>query len=117
MSLSVGDHTFKGQLVVPATETEQADIREVEFIFTVEAGGIISSQPTATHNYSLNGIVQEGKLTLKQTIEHLKEDIEFDGEFENEERIVGTFKKFVQNDLVGLGTFQLVRDRPSSAAP
>jgi hypothetical protein len=76
-SLPLGEHKFKG------TFTHKGNPAPLEFVFTVVEGGIISSHSTDAHKYSLNGIVHDGKLTLKQQFDgegHL--EAEFDGDFE-----------------------------------
>jgi hypothetical protein len=56
-------------------------------------GGIISSPATETVKYSLNGIVHDGKLTLKQQFtDAASVDAEFDGEFDGANTIKGTYK-------------------------
>ena len=63
--MPLGEHKFKG------TFTQKGSSVPLEFVFTVVEGGIISSHSTEANKYSLNGIVLDGKLTLKQ---------QFDGE-------------------------------------
>ncbi len=58
----------------------------------MEAGGIISSHPSDSIKYSLNGIIQDGKITFKQQYEDAKKEVEFDGAFETETKIKGTYK-------------------------
>jgi hypothetical protein len=65
----------------------------LEFVFNVVEGGIISSQPSDKAKYSLNGIVQDGKLTLKQQYEGgASPDVEIDGEFVSPTQVRGTYK-------------------------
>lgn len=61
-------------------------------MFNVIEGGIISSQPSEKVKYSLNGIVQDSKLTLKQQYEGDTPDIEIDGEFVSPTQVRGTYK-------------------------
>jgi hypothetical protein len=103
VSLPVGEHVFKGHVT-----QEDGEQKAIEFLFKVEEGGIISSQPTEAHKYSLNGVVHDGKLTLKQQFagegDH---EAEFDGEFEGAQ-VKGTYKS--NNKEVypaGQGTFEL----------
>ncbi len=84
--LPVGQHVFKGALHLDGTQ------QPLEFVFHVEEGGIISSPATETVKYSLNGIVHDGKLTLKQQFEGTGVDAEFDGEFDSPNTIKGTYK-------------------------
>jgi hypothetical protein len=57
--LSVGEYRYKGH------HSHKQETRPLDFIFTVEAGGIISSHPSDAVKYSLGGIIIDGKLTLK----------------------------------------------------
>lgn len=79
---------FKG------TITQGGAAVPLEFLFKVEEGGIISSQPTEAHKYSLNGVVHDGKLTLKQQFQGEGDlEAEFDGEFEGATlKVKGHFK-------------------------
>ena len=81
----------------------------MEFVFTVVEGGIISSHSTDAHKYSLNGIVHDGKLTLKQQFDgegHL--EAEFDGDFEAN-KIKGTYKSNNSAVYDATGTFELIK--------
>lgn len=82
----MGEYKFKGQL------SKGAETKPLDFIFTVEAGGIISSHPSDSVKYSLNGIIQDGKITFKQQFEDIKKEVEFDGVFESDTKIKGTYK-------------------------
>jgi hypothetical protein len=85
--LPVGEHIFKG------TFTKKGASAPLEFVFKVEEGNIISSHATEHFKYSLNGVIQDGKLTLKQQFEgegHL--EAEFDGEFDGANKIKGVYK-------------------------
>lgn len=78
----------------------------------MEEGGIISSHPTEAHKYSLNGVVQEGKLTLKQQFEvpateKAVLEAEFDGEFEGATKIKGHYKSNNGAIYDEQGTFEL----------
>ena len=84
-NLPVGEHVFKGSY------TQDGQAHPLEFVFHVEEGGIISSQADDKNKFSLNGIVQDGKLTLKQQFEGDK-DAEFDGEFDAPNSIKGHYK-------------------------
>lgn len=87
ISLPVGDHVFKG------TFTKDNAPQALEFVFHVVEGGIISSQPSEKAKYSLNGLVQDGKLTLKQQYEgDAQPDVELDGEFVSATQVRGTYK-------------------------
>ena len=59
VTLPVGEHIFKGTIAA------KGDNQPLDFVFVVEAGGIISSQATEAIKFSLNGVVQDNKLTLK----------------------------------------------------
>lgn len=87
--LPVGQHVFKGAL-----HQDGGAEQHLEFVFHVVEGGIISSPATEAVKYSLNGIVQDGKLTLKQQFEGegAGVDAEFDGEFDSANTIKGTYK-------------------------
>lgn len=74
----------------------------------VEEGGIISSHATEAHKYSLHGVVQEGKLTLKQQFEgegHL--EAEFDGEFDSATTVKGLYKSNNKAHYDEQGSFEL----------
>jgi len=51
ITLPVGEHRFKGFY------TKGEEKKSVEFIFNVEAGGVISSHHTEAALFNLNGIV------------------------------------------------------------
>lgn len=101
-SLPVGEHVFKGHVT-----QEDGEPKAVEFLFKVEEGGIISSQPTEAHKYSLNGVVHDGKLTLKQQFDG-EQEAEFDGEFEGAALVKGTYKSNNKEAYpAGQGAFEL----------
>ena len=98
----MGDHVFKGFV-----EGADGSKQDVEFVFKVEEGGIISSQE-AGGAYTLNGVVQDGKLTLKQQFEGEGAlEAQFDGEFETATKIKGTFESNNQAAYPGNGAFEL----------
>lgn len=104
-SLTMGEHVFKGQVT-----QEGGEPIKIEFLFKVEEGGIISSQPTEAHKYSLNGVVHDGKLTLKQQFSGEGDhEAEFDGEFEGATlNVKGTYKSNNKDVYpAGQGTFEL----------
>ena len=102
VSLPVGDHVFKG------TFTKAGQSQPLEFVFKVEEGGIISSQATEAHKYSLNGVVQEGKLTLKQQFEgEGLLEAEFDGEFDSATALKGFYKSNNKAHYDEQGSFEL----------
>ncbi len=77
---------FKG------TFTKDNVPQPLEFVFHVVEGGIISSQPSEKAKYSLNGLVHDSKLTLKQQYEgDVQPDVELDGEFVSATQVRGTY--------------------------
>lgn len=71
----------------------------------VEEGGVITTQPNDTQKFSLNGIVQDGKLTLKQQFEGDVE-AEFDGVFESNTAVKGVYKSNKTDEYEATGAFE-----------
>lgn len=71
----------------------------------VEEGGVITTQPMDTQKFSLNGIVQDGKLTLKQQFEGDLE-AEFDGVFESNTLVKGAYKSNKEDEYEASGQFE-----------
>lgn len=103
IQLPVGEYKFKG------TTSKGTGSKPLDFIFTVEAGGIISSHPSDAIKYSLNGIIQDGKVTFKQQFEDVKKEVEFDGVFESESKIKGIYKTEDLEEHDAQGSFELVK--------
>ena len=97
----MGEHKFK------VTFSKGDAQSSTEFTFKVEEGGIISAT-------GLNGLIQDGKLILK---EHdypeqgkAPTETEFDGEFESQTVIKGSYKSNNATAYDAQGTFTMTKE-------
>lgn len=96
-----GEYKFSGLL----TKEDNAQTEAVALVFKVEEGGVISAQAAGDIKYTLGGIVQDGKLLLKQIFEENKE-LNFEGEFQSNDLVRGTYTSTEQK-YGAKGTFEL----------
>ena len=75
---------------------------------------IITSSPTNTSNFTVNGIIQENKLTLQQQFMGDTIVTDYEGYFESNTLIKGTYKSNRIDEFDESGTFEL-NIRPQSA--
>jgi len=80
----------------------------------IEVGMIITSSPTNTSNFTVNGIIQENKLTLQQQFMGDTIVTDYEGYFESNTLIKGTYKSNRIDEFDESGTFEL-NIRPQSA--
>lgn len=76
-------------------------------MFKVEEGGVISQPSGEGVAYSLNGVVTEGKLTLKQQFGSEDKFVDYEGVFENESTVKGTYKAQGVEEFGEAGEFSL----------
>ena len=98
-----GDYTFKGSFTKAGKDTP------VSFKFKVLEGGIIEAQPSADVKFSLNGVIQNNKFVLAQQFEGGSDSANFDGVFESDKLVKGTYKSNRSAEYDAEGTFTLER--------
>ena len=100
INLEPGAYTFVGEF------TKGSDKSAMNVQIQAEAGGVVTSAEGAQIKY--NGFVTNGKVTLKAMFDDGKET-EFDGYFETEKQIVGSYKSDKLDQYDATGTFKLDR--------
>lgn len=97
----MGEHKFK------VSFSKGNGNASAEFAFKVEEGGIISA-------HGLNGLIQDGKLMLKEhdypEAGKAPTETEFDGEFESQTVIKGSYKSNNAHTYDAHGTFMMTKE-------
>jgi hypothetical protein len=93
-----GEYELKGSYTMAGAD------KPMSLKFKVEEGGIISQQAAGDIKYSLDGLVQANKLIITM-IHESKEKTEFEGEFETDKAVKGTYKSEKKGDFDEAGQF------------